>query len=484
MESVFFDSNPSIRQFTDNASRANSLLHRAQNREIKTKTSKTAHLDTDGDMSNQANVSSGDMLGSMDFGDTRGGGGDLEFTSYEQSEERREQLKEEALKYNRQQREIQEQEKRMTDFLKALKGEKTEEPKIEPLPQIIPEKKEPPVESAEITVEAELEMGRDIKQDNLSEKNSDTKSVLFDKPEISLPQTSQIQAAQKETADKTVDKIFEKTVDKSAEKVEISKIRQDKPKDSEALNKRDSQWNSLLSFDDGFLIANIGADSVQVKEEQAIVKALDYSNEIIELPQNLGEITQAVEKIIDGMLLNAPSTEYIKSVLYYQLSSFKSRILKLCSDFGVKIKLKTSSLAVEFPQEKFLSNSACAYISAQKLCVLDENVLTHKEEALSSRLFMAMAFDHALGKDNFSSLKSPAVLSNYGLCRDNEPGHMFCDSFSANNPVNYFAQSLESYLRKDGDTVKSCIYNNEELYDYDRSMYMYIEYLFKEINRS
>lgn len=487
MESVFFDSNPSIRQFTDNASRANNLLHRTQHREMKPKTSKTAQTDS-ADMSG-TNISGGDMMGGMDFGDNRGSGGDFEFTSYEQSEEQRELMRESARKYGEEQREIVEQEKRMTDFIKALKGEDTEvAPKHEENAAISPlsSASESRVqESAALSEEAvsmeDISGTENVGHDSLTQDNIPQKVAL----EQELPNKDKLQD-EKKSVNPVKDKYKIESSKKNehrAEKVDIAKPEKTEKEQPVQENvRKDSDWNSLLAFDDGFLIANLGFQTKSSELVETSEITPDFSGEKIEIPQTLDEIADDIEEIVSGMLTCAPSSEYIRSVLNYQMSPFGKRILKLCSDFGVKIVLKTSFLKDSYPNENFSANSACAYISSQKFCVLDENLITQKEEAVSARLFMAMAFDHALGIDTFSSLKSPAVLSNYGLCKESEPGHMFCDSFASVNPVNYFAQAVESFLRKDGETLESHIYNHEDLYDYDRSMYMYIDYLFKEMN--
>ena len=485
MESVFFDSNPSIRQFTDNAQRANALLHRTQQKEMKTKTSKTTQTDS-ADMSSGTDVSSGDMLGGMDFGDNRGSGGDFEFTSYEQSEERKEQLRESARKYGEEQREILEQEKRMSDFIKALKGEET---KTVHEPQALPVN--PPASSVNeeevAVISEETEFFEDTSATETLQNISAPPEAQVVVPDVAAPikdvlpkEKRHIEPVENKHNVESVAKPLVKP-DEKAEKIDISVTKKAKPPIQEDV-KKDSGWNSLLSFDDGFLIANFASQTAEIADEKEMI--LDFSGEKIEIPQTLDEITADIEEIISDMLISAPSNEQIKSILNYQLSPFGKRILKLCHDFGVKIKLKNSSLKDSFPNENFSANSACAYMSAKKLCILDENVIIQKEEAMSTRLFMAMAFDHALGIDTFSSLKSPAVLSNYGLCQESEPGHLFCDSFASENPINYFAQAIESFLRKGDETLDSHLYNHEELYDYDRSMYMYIDYLFKEMNRS
>ncbi len=481
MESVFFDSNPSIRQFTDNAQRANNMLHRTQNREMKSsKTSKTTNMDS-ADMSSQANVSSGDMMGGMDFGDNRGSGGDLDFSFYEQSEERREQLREEAKRYSQQQQEILQEEKRMTDFIKALRGDEPEKKKVYDREFLenhgLIEKT--PGDTAGTSIQEKIEEAADEPQAVNEKAHSEKSSIIEDSP------PSQTKSKKTEKSGIKEKKAQQKS-SAGLEKVERSSTpaeRQSQAPAGESWDKK-SEWNSLLSLDDGFIIAKVGADDKENEVQAGKIQSPELSFETIELPTDLDNVTSGVESIITSMLASELSSEYIRSVLNYQLGSFGPRVLKLCSNFGVKIMVKSSPIDSMFPGENFSPHSACAYIAEQKLCVLDEKVLTYKEEFVSSRFFMAIAFDHALGGGIFSSQKSAAVLSSYGLCKENEPGHSFCDSFASSSPIFYFAQAVESYLRKPGDTTQSHIYDHDGLYDYDRSMFMYIDYLFNEMNRS
>ena len=85
MESILFDLNPSMKQFTDNALRVNNMLHRAQHHESKTKTSKTSKT-AGSNIGTDTAFSGDDMMGGMDLGDYRGGGSSS-FESFRQSED-------------------------------------------------------------------------------------------------------------------------------------------------------------------------------------------------------------------------------------------------------------------------------------------------------------------------------------------------------------------------------------------------------------
>ena len=67
------------------------------------------------------------------------------------------------------------------------------------------------------------------------------------------------------------------------------------------------------------------------------------------------------------------------------------------------------------------------------------------------------------------------------MCRDRINGHLFQDIFSSSTPSRYFAQSVESFLRQRDECPNSYFFNHDQLYDYDRSMFSYIEYLFNQM---
>ena len=85
MESIFFDLNPSMKQFTDNALRANNMLHKAQHHESKAKTSKASKA-AGSNIGTDTAFSGDDMMGGMDLGDFRGGGSSA-FESFKQSDD-------------------------------------------------------------------------------------------------------------------------------------------------------------------------------------------------------------------------------------------------------------------------------------------------------------------------------------------------------------------------------------------------------------
>ena len=91
--------------------------------------------------------------------------------------------------------------------------------------------------------------------------------------------------------------------------------------------------------------------------------------------------------------------------------------------------------------------------------------------------YMAMAWDHIMGEEGFASLTSPVIKANAQACQVGLEGHSSPDALGCSNPVHYFAQSVEAYLSANDCREQS--WNREDLYDFDRMMYDYVEYLYQ-----
>ncbi|MBI2266013.1 MAG: hypothetical protein HYU64_12695 [Armatimonadetes bacterium] len=173
------------------------------------------------------------------------------------------------------------------------------------------------------------------------------------------------------------------------------------------------------------------------------------------------------------------------------LSVFGVRALRLCRNFGTTVVLASRNrdaadlLGLEDEQGAFRRLRAF-YLASQKLFFLGEEVLSATVGAdfdTPVHIF-AHAYDHALGGDGFASLKSPAVLNAYHACLSGKEGHYFPDGYAESSPVHYFASSVEAYFRgslKSGPVGPRAFYfTKEDLYDYDRDMFSYLDCLFAE----
>lgn len=478
MESILFDLNPSMKQFTDNALRMNNMLHKAQHHESKAKTSKASKT-AGSNIGTDTAFSGDDMMGGMDLGDYRGGGSSS-FESFRQSEDDSDSPDRKP--------------PNLSAMLSCMNNNSTSE-----LPSNIYQDQK--VNNQVLPV-SENSYRQNDSENNLSvtapennnvgvlsgnEYNNSSESQYSQETSIDKPpaQTEILNEhnfsvdvePKKETTD-SVSTVSEKIENnkkykssKSQEQVVISKEPEKKKEekvDQKVEVKKESAWNSLLSFDEGFLIATdekflqLGAvDEVNPDEPEAV------SFEKVSVPVVDTSVSE-VEILKSIIPVNAFS-DYEYSMLVYYLSFYGKKVLKLCADFGVKI----------LPNA--LNGSLGIYSKNEKTCFILPSSLNSNELFIAPRLYMAVAFDHALGGEDFSSEKSPAVLSSWQMCRDRINGHLFQDIFSSSTPSRYFAQSVESFLRQRDECPNSYFFNHDQLYDYDRSMFSYVEYLFNQM---
>ncbi|MCQ2735635.1 MAG: hypothetical protein MJ234_00265 [bacterium] len=471
MESVFFDMNPSMRQFTDNSLRSNSMLHRAQNAaEGKTKTSKSAKAAKSG-ISMEASVSGEDMMGSMDLGEFRGGGSGFQaFSSITEDDEEREK-----------------QSANLAEMLASMKSASSEA-----APSFVSDHHSPFTVEQSFTQNTEQPAGEKQVADADEQSSSILEPVTScyteqPVPDITHPQDYEVSPAEfsensepeedcapPPPAAVLVERAPSSDRPSKSDSVKISEENvQAEIAPKEKTEKKSSEWNSLLSFDEGFLIADDEKfKSSAAAEEEASAPSLEK----VTIPKDAEGSDAGINAVIAAMLKDSSYlSDYEISVLNYYVGSFGIEILKLCLDSGVKIRVMPSD------GSSFYSGG---YSKKEKTCFIPQASLSSKQEFVSARFYMAMAFDHSLGDGDFSSAKSPAVLSSWHLCRSLERGHLFQDAFSASDPSLYFAQSAESFLREDGDVLaESPFFDCGELYDYDRTMFSYMEYLFGKFGK-
>ena len=482
MESIFFDLNPSMKQFTDNALRANNMLHKAQHHESKAKTSKASKAAGSNIGTDTAFSGDDDMMGGMDLGDYRGGSSSS-FESFRQSEddsdspERRTPNLSAMMSYVRN----SPSDDSANNNIYQDRRINADQPQTFEIPSNVLNNENNFGNNAEdnnlpVSENTYNNYSQETENQSYESVNSDNAKFGKEPENISFEDNSkkENEAINNNSESKNVDKIDKKDnkkTSKSQEKVVISeepkKITEEK-KEQKIEKKKESAWNSLLSFDEGFLIATdekflqFGAMDEINPDEPEIV-----SKETISV--SVADSSTSEAEILNSIIPANAFSDYEHSMLVYYLSFYGKKILKLCADFGIKI----------LPNG--LNGSLGRYSKNEKTCFILPSSLNSNELFVAPRLYMAVAFDHALGGEDFSSEKSPAVLSNWQLCRDRMQGHLFQDIFSASNPSRYFAQSIESFLRQRDECPHSYFFNHEQLYDYDRSMFSYIEYLFNQM---
>lgn len=482
MESIFFDLNPSMKQFTDNALRANNMLHKAQHHESKAKTSKASKA-AGSNIGTDTAFSGDDMMGGMDLGDFRGGGSSA-FESFKQSDDdsdsqdRKPPNLAAMMSYVKNFPTSESVSNTYQEQKQKINTEQTPIPENSSNNNIVNQEQgtENNLNIDENKTESILENTSNIennKETQYSEEDSNISKLGKEPSNISFDETNDTDSETKngsESNNEKIDKRKKESISKSQEKIIISEEpkKETKTQKEQSIEKKESAWNSLLSFDEGFLIATdekflqLGAvDEVNPEEPKAA------SFETISIPKIDSSISEA--EILNAMIPVNAFGDYEHSMLIYYLSFYGKKVLKLCADFGIKI----------LPNG--LNENLGRYSKNEKTCFILPSSLNSNELFIAPRLYMAVAFDHALGGEDFSSEKSPAVLSSWQLCRDRTPGHLFQDLFSASTPSRYFAQSIESFLRQKDECPTSYFFSHDQLYDYDRSMFSYIEYLFNQM---
>ena len=225
---------------------------------------------------------------------------------------------------------------------------------------------------------------------------------------------------------------------------------------------------SLLDFSSGFLIAEEAHWDPNAPEASSDEAQAHPASEA--LPEDMSFL---LDKLIQG---DTSHPSYRK--LQQLLSRFGMKVLRTCLESETRVYLLP-------PGERLLAHpllancgesdlADAAYLPQVRLCLLEDRCLAEPPYGFHPVFYyFAHAFDHALGGENFASLKSPAVRASYEACLDGS--HRFGDLMAANSPAHYFAQAVESYLAEN-DCFEP-LWTRHDLYDFDRSIYDYIEYL-------
>ncbi|MBX3169619.1 MAG: hypothetical protein KF760_19610 [Candidatus Eremiobacteraeota bacterium] len=230
-----------------------------------------------------------------------------------------------------------------------------------------------------------------------------------------------------------------------------------------------SSLGSLLDFSSGFLIAEEAHWDPEAPEE-----ALPGQEEAPEaaLPE---EISILLERLVTG-----DSSQPGFRKLGQLLSRFGRRVLQQCIEAQAKVYLlPPGEPLLAHPQLANCGHNdlqGAAYLPDLRLCLVEDDCVSQAPRGFHPVFYyFAHLWDHAMGGENFASSKSAAVKASYQVCL--EGGHRFGDLMSSHSPAHYFAQAVESYLA-DNDCFEP-LWTRQDLYDFDRSIYDYIEYLLK-----
>jgi hypothetical protein len=236
---------------------------------------------------------------------------------------------------------------------------------------------------------------------------------------------------------------------------------------------RPTDQNSLLDISEGFLL-----HESTVEFEASDEDAPDLEEE--PLPVHLEAVLEA--------LMQGDSRSPAWPRLQRLLGRFGAGVLGMCVGKKARVCLlpKGSGLKSHPAVRAVVGNGQArggAYLPESRTCLVEEEALSAPPRGFHPVLFyFAQAWDHALGGEDFASLQSAAVKASFDACRRGLPGHNFPDGFAGESPVHYFAQAVESYLSENDSTEP--LWTREDLYDFDRSMFSYVEYLWQQGNRT
>ncbi|GEM_PF-2166570 len=465
MESIFFDANPSLRQFTDNATRMSDQIQRAQQKEgKKVKTSKMTPVDS-ADLSTESEFLSDDMMGDMDPDQFRGRRSPSFFQNDDSSNDEGKKKGSEG------------EEKSSTE----ISGESFRNDERARIPPVSGESVMPEVRQMPSQETRQVSGSEPVHQENTETPPEEkTSSRGMTAKGDGLASKHHPSGEKRETTD--ISKPRKAPVSSKSDSASSIREKDTKKENTAEPPHGSHSHTSLLAWDDEFIIADPQKRDVVDEEEQSEAQGF----ESLDLPSEESDEDIRISQLLDDIMA-APVNEETKVKMCELLTPFGVRVMRLFREFSSRILVlaRDQNLSTFLPSHFFhssLDTCRAAYIPELKMCVFAEEHIDESDMPfISPRFYYAVAFDNALGKDDFASLKSAAVLSNYKSCLEGEPGHQFVDRFSSLSPVHYFAQAVESYLNEEKKEHLLCC--REELYDSDRSMFLYVEYLFREINR-
>lgn len=261
----------------------------------------------------------------------------------------------------------------------------------------------------------------------------------------------------------------------AAEDVDLSQSRAEAKKEQPAEKHGSSFISSLLDNSEGFIFHEAVPEVVELSGRTSKNKR---EAEVLKVPHEL-------EKVLDQLIVCQAAPEAAES-LRLLLSRFGKGVLDACMRDGLKVKLlshqelKAAVCAADSSlQGREIGHGA--YLAKERLCLIASELFSESGQAESiygfhpALYYFGMAWDHALGEGTFASLQSPVIKANAQACQTNLEGHCAPDPMSCADPVNYFAQAVEAYFS--ANDCSETLWSREDLYDFDRLMYDYLEYL-------
>jgi len=261
-----------------------------------------------------------------------------------------------------------------------------------------------------------------------------------------------------------------------------------------------SEFISLLSHDDGFIIADTSKKKKVVRSSANEIKAAKKVNgkkKKKAVKKGSSPLSLRFKEVFNELVFSESRGIAYKK-LCRELKIFGIGVLEACRKNNERVlllpmdkSLADYSALLSKDYDNSINDLRYGYLPGESLMIIGEETILNGNPRINIPvLYFAYSFDHTLGDDGFSSEESPAVLSNFDSCTSRENGHLFIDSYSSFSPTHYFAQSIEAFLTAphgqligNFTSLEDPICTKEELYDADRSMYVYLEYLFQQVNR-
>lgn len=199
----------------------------------------------------------------------------------------------------------------------------------------------------------------------------------------------------------------------------------------------------------------------------------------------LAGLDPALAQLARSLIMNAPGEAGYEECARL-LARFGAGALRMCSREKVQVEiLDESGFATHSglaEQQLSPDQTPCdgAYLVRRRLVLVDRRCLVGKPRYFHPALYyFAHAFDHAQGGETFSSRKAAAVVACFEASTRAYNGFDFVDELAAADPVRYFARSVAVFLGR--DDCSDPLWSHQDLHDFDRSMYDYLEYLFARL---
>lgn len=244
----------------------------------------------------------------------------------------------------------------------------------------------------------------------------------------------------------------------------------------ESRSKLNESYGVFFDASQGFLIAEeFQPEAAEETPEETVYEA---------------PVCQDIQVLLAQMVTGDQSSPAYRK-LQGLLSRFGLGVLTLCQRHGTRVYLLPNGISLR--QHPLLDAHAnggnemvdAAYLFEHKAVLVESQCFDRVPELFHPVLmYFAYAFDHALGGEEYASTRAPAVRFNFEACAQGgtlKSPLRFSDELAAVAGIHFFAQAVESYLSE--NDCERPMWSRSDLYDFDRPMYDYVDYLFRRQNK-